>query len=603
MENVRMHFHMGLATSLAYAPNGKWIASGGSRSVLCIWDSQTGELLRVLQGHKGYIEQVTFSSDSRWLASAGKDGHLILWDTKSWKRTQTLRVQNRAFTDVQFHPKSHMLAVIGERKLFFILKLVGNRVRAYRIKTQHKHLHSVSISPSGNWLATAELARDISIWNFKSRHKQQILRGHQDHVQDLAFHPKKDVLASISEDKTLRLWDLTTGHSKIFWKGNDKPLQLAFSPRGKRLALLTQGSKLVILDLQTQKHKTILLKSPGIGLAWNPNGQALAVAEKLRAIRIWDTTRWQTLRHMLLFHQHSLQLFSQKGVLSLKQTRSIWKTKHPWLSTLKRAKKADSSELGRVVCLWTKKAQLEIWFHTPTQGLKRLWQKPLLRAKQLFAFEKGCVIRKEKRIVFYDLQGRTRLLFNKATRHLEKRRSKLFVGTKYQVFAMDLQGKQSAHAKKPVGISALLLLPKGWLFGTETGLLIWQPFRKGSKPKEFGEVSSGGIIKMIEGPDETIFAGYQNGMLAYWDLRTSTLLFGKQLHGPVNYLVNRSGILYAATSLGDHYIWKRGIFGEDYCKLLHKIRNKISKTNPLYLGLRGNKHPCFPKQSAPTTKK
>ncbi|MFQ5923551.1 MAG: WD40 repeat domain-containing protein [Anaerolineales bacterium] len=70
--------------SVAYSPDGDMLASGGFDNTVQLWDSSTGDLLRMLEGHVGWVESVAFSPDGRLLASAGSDddGTLRLWGVR-----------------------------------------------------------------------------------------------------------------------------------------------------------------------------------------------------------------------------------------------------------------------------------------------------------------------------------------------------------------------------------------------------------------------------------------------------------------------------------------------------------------------------------------
>jgi WD40 repeat protein len=67
--------------SIAYSPDGRMIATGGSfqNQLVRLWDAQSGALLRTLEGHTSGVNSLEFSPDSQFLASASYDGTVILW--------------------------------------------------------------------------------------------------------------------------------------------------------------------------------------------------------------------------------------------------------------------------------------------------------------------------------------------------------------------------------------------------------------------------------------------------------------------------------------------------------------------------------------------
>src|SRR5438105_8004987 len=92
--------HKGTILTMAFSPNGKWLATGGGILVVGnsaaygevrLWDVATRAERFSLEGHKEMVYAVAFSPDSKLLASGGADGKvdgptLILWDPETGKQ-------------------------------------------------------------------------------------------------------------------------------------------------------------------------------------------------------------------------------------------------------------------------------------------------------------------------------------------------------------------------------------------------------------------------------------------------------------------------------------------------------------------------------------
>jgi WD40 repeat protein len=63
---------MGIVNVVAYAPNGKYLASGSIDGYVRVWNAHTGQLLLTYSGHSNNVWSLSWSPDSTRIASSGQ---------------------------------------------------------------------------------------------------------------------------------------------------------------------------------------------------------------------------------------------------------------------------------------------------------------------------------------------------------------------------------------------------------------------------------------------------------------------------------------------------------------------------------------------------
>ncbi|MFC7218823.1 WD40 repeat domain-containing serine/threonine protein kinase [Streptomyces polyrhachis] len=157
-------------------------------------------------------------------------------------------------------------------------------------------VNSVAFSPDGSLLASASDDKSIRLWNIAAGTAEFIVIGHTGPVNSVAFSPDGSLLASASDDKSIRLWNIAAGTAEFIVIGHTGPVNsVAFSPDGSLLASASDDKTVLLWNIAgeitsdtitaktLQKH-TNLVNS----VAFSPDGRTLASASWDRTVRLWD---------------------------------------------------------------------------------------------------------------------------------------------------------------------------------------------------------------------------------------------------------------------------------------------------------------------------
>jgi WD40 repeat protein len=151
-------------------------------------------------------------------------------------------------------------------------------------------VNSVVFSPDGKIIASGSEDNSIKLWDaqtgkaLRTLNKSWWRRGNNAAILSVAFSPDGRLLASGSEDNTIKFWDVNTGKLRKTLQGEDFWVKsITFSPDGRTVA--SEGDQIKLWDMETNKA---LFTLEGMrGVAFSPNGGLLA-SGGFNDIKLWD---------------------------------------------------------------------------------------------------------------------------------------------------------------------------------------------------------------------------------------------------------------------------------------------------------------------------
>ncbi|MHC5744904.1 MAG: WD40 domain-containing protein [Nostoc sp.] len=207
--------------------------------------------------------------------------------------------------------------------------------RAIEVNTLEGHsskVISVAYSPNGQQIASASWDKTIKIWDVSSGQLLKTLTGHSSEVISVVYSPNGQQLASASWDKTIKIWDVSSGQLlKTLTGHSSEVISVVYSPNGQQLASASTDKTIKIWDVSSgQLLKTLTgHSSKVISVAYSPNGQQIASASWDKTIKIWDVSSGQLLKTLT---GHSSEVISvvyspngqQLASASWDKTIKIW---------------------------------------------------------------------------------------------------------------------------------------------------------------------------------------------------------------------------------------------------------------------------------------
>ncbi len=157
---------------------------------------------------------------------------------------------------------------------------------------------AVSFSPDGKIIASASFDKTIKLWQVSTGKLITTLEGHQERLWSLRFSPDGKTLASSSYDSTIKLWNVADGTLKktIFGHNKTQVRSVDFSPDGK---LLASSDSHGWIKLWNAKDGTLIKSIPAHrtkkGRSWwvtaikfNRDGKILASTSSDKTVKLWE---------------------------------------------------------------------------------------------------------------------------------------------------------------------------------------------------------------------------------------------------------------------------------------------------------------------------
>ncbi|HEY4308952.1 MAG TPA: protein kinase [Pirellulales bacterium] len=257
--------HRGEVYGVAFSPDSRLLVSGGEDGTIRLWDSQTGQEIRVIQAHQSCTNDLEFSPDGQLLVSVGCDNCVKLWNTATWTEIGTLTKREKPVMCVAFSPDGKRIAFGEEGNSACVWDLVRRELVAEFAPGEG--CNAVAWSPDGRLFAAG--SANARIWDTETWTIVDTLH----HAPSLAFSPDSQFLIAAQHGSgNATLYDITTRRSQSIVVSAEALRKVAFTHDGN--ALLGAGADRLIYEVP-------------ISIA-NNDGDAIRadqVSESLRAMR------------------------------------------------------------------------------------------------------------------------------------------------------------------------------------------------------------------------------------------------------------------------------------------------------------------------------
>ncbi len=244
--------HTAKVTSVAFTPDGKFLASGSWDTAVKIWNAYTGELHATYQHHSDNVSSVAWTSDGKYLASGSYDYTVKVLKMDTGEIVAEYSHEYKISSVAWSYDDRYLAAAgIGKRPEHPTIRVWDTKTStSFSYANNIRNVHEVAWKPeSDEYLASASDYDKVFVQDIYSLDSLPAIYSQHAQVNSVAWSPKHQSLPtqylvsgggayspgnkSYPEDTTVYVWNTMTGKPTTY-KGHTKSVtSVRWSPSGK----------------------------------------------------------------------------------------------------------------------------------------------------------------------------------------------------------------------------------------------------------------------------------------------------------------------------------------------------------------------------------
>ncbi|XP_037482942.1 coatomer subunit beta'-2-like [Triticum dicoccoides] len=253
-----------------------------------------------------------------WIITSHFESHFCIWNYQTKPQELVHEQKGLPFLTASFIEREQWIVAgtAGDRKGWIYVYNYDTWEEVKNLKAHNASITSLAVHPTKTYVLSASHDYDIELWDWKKGWKSaQTFKGHKGSVYQIAFNPKDaTIFASVSQDKTIKIWSLDSPRSNLTLAGHTSKVRcLDYFSRGDKQFLITGSDDKTakIWDLQTNSCiKTLEGHTSRVStVCSHPMLPKVMTGSWDGTVRLWNSTTFmlEGILNFSLYEVHALR--------------------------------------------------------------------------------------------------------------------------------------------------------------------------------------------------------------------------------------------------------------------------------------------------------
>uniref|UniRef100_A0A8D2KU37 Lissencephaly-1 homolog n=1 Tax=Varanus komodoensis TaxID=61221 RepID=A0A8D2KU37_VARKO len=272
-EKYALSGHRSPVTRVIFHPVFSVMVSASEDATIKVWDYETGDFERTLKGHTDSVQDISFDHSGKLLASCSADMTIKLWDFQGFECIRTMHGHDHNVSSVAIMPNGdHLVSASRDKTIKMWEVQTGYCVKTF---TGHREwVRMVRPNQDGTLIASCSNDQTVRVWVVATKECKAELREHEHVVECISWAPESSYstileatgsetkksgkpgpfLLSGSRDKTIKMWDISTGMCLMTLVGHDNWVRgVLFHSGGKFILSCADDKTLRVWDYKNKR--------------------------------------------------------------------------------------------------------------------------------------------------------------------------------------------------------------------------------------------------------------------------------------------------------------------------------------------------------------